>query len=87
MIDNTERHRFELSENGFIAFAEYRVRDGKYLLTHVEADPALRGTGTAGRLMTAIVERARAEKLTLEPRCSYALAWFKRHAGARNVLG
>jgi uncharacterized protein len=86
MEDNKELHRFELVENGLTVFADYRIRDGKYLLPHVEADPALRGTGAAGRLMEAIVAHARAEKLTLAPRCSYALAWFKRHPGAADVL-
>lgn len=86
MIDNKEQQRFELVENGLTVFADYRVRDGKYLLPHVEADPALRGTGAAGRLMAAIVEHARAQKLTLEPRCSYARAWFKRHPDAADVL-
>jgi predicted GNAT family acetyltransferase len=86
VIDNTQLHRFELIENGLTVFADYRIRDGAYLLPHVEADPALRGTGAAGRLMTAIVDHARTEKLTLVPRCSYALAWFKRHPDAADVL-
>ncbi len=86
MIDNKDLHRFELVENGLTAFADYRMRDGKYLLPHVEADPALRGTGAAPRLMAAIVEHARTKKLTLVPRCGYALAWFKRHPDAADVL-
>ncbi|HEX4273680.1 MAG TPA: GNAT family N-acetyltransferase [Rhizomicrobium sp.] len=86
MEDNKQLHRFELIENGLVVFADYRTRDGKYLLPHVEAEPALRGTGAAGRLMEAIVAHARAEKLILVPRCSYALAWFKRHPDAADVL-
>jgi hypothetical protein len=86
MEDNKQLHRFELIENGLVVFADYRIRDGKYLLPHVEAEPALRGTGAAGRLMEAIVAHARAEKLILVPRCSYALAWFKRHPDAADVL-
>ena len=86
MIDNKEAGRFELSENGYLAWADYRIRDGIYVLPHVEADPPLRGTGAAGRLMTAIVEHARAQNLTLEPRCGYARAWFRRHPDAADVL-
>ena len=85
--DNTEKHRFELEENGLLAVADYRIReDGSYALPHVEADPALRGTGTAGRLMTAIVAEARARNLVLVPRCAYAVAWFRRHKEAEDVL-
>jgi predicted GNAT family acetyltransferase len=86
VIDNTAQNRFELEENGLLAWAEYRVRDGRYLVTHVEAEPPLRGTGAAGRLMQAIAEHARAQKLAIEPRCSYARSWFQRHPEAQDVL-
>lgn len=86
MIDNTAQQRFELTENGLLVFADYRVHDGKYLLPHVEADPALRGTGAAERLMAQIVSHAREKKLTLVPRCPYAAVWFKRHPEAGDVL-
>jgi hypothetical protein len=48
--DNSERNRYELEIDGQIVFARYR-RDGTTLfILHVEAPPALRGTGAAGRL-------------------------------------
>jgi predicted GNAT family acetyltransferase len=87
MIDNQEKSRFELKENGLLVWAEYRIRDGKYLIPHVEAELPLRGTGAAGRLMQQIVDHARAQKLVLVPRCSYAQAWFERHPEADDVLG
>jgi predicted GNAT family acetyltransferase len=86
MIDNRQDQRFELTENGLLVYADYVVKDGKYLLSHIEADPPLRGTGAAGRLMQQIVVHARANKLTLEPRCSYARIWFARHPDAADVL-
>ena len=86
MKDNNQAHRFELEENGLMAWADYRIRDGVYVLPHVEADPPLRGTGAAGRLMQQIVDHARANKLVLEPRCAYARAWFQRHPEAQDVL-
>lgn len=60
-------------------FADYAVQGATRLILHVEADPALRGTGAAGRFMQALAEHARAEGLKLTPRCSYAVAWLKRH--------
>ena len=86
MIDNQDEQRFELTENGFLAWAEYRLRDDKYIVHHVEAEPPLRGTGAADRLMNAIVAHARANTLIIEPRCSYARAWFQRHPDAGDVL-
>ena len=85
MIDNAALHRFEAVENNLTVFANYREHDGHTVLTHVEADPALRGTGAAARLMQAIVDHARAENLKLIPRCSYAVAWFRRHPEAQDV--
>jgi predicted GNAT family acetyltransferase len=86
VTDNTARSRFELVENGETAFANYR-RDGQHVvIPHVEAPIALRGTGTASRLMAGVVELARAEKLKITPTCSYAVAWFRRHKDAADVL-
>lgn len=87
MIDNQDLHRFEAQENGLVVFANYREHDGRYILTHVEADPALRGTGAAARLMEAIVAHARAHGAKLVPRCSYAVAWFRRHPDAQDLVG
>lgn len=86
MRDNTEESRFEREEDGLLAWASYRIRDGKYQIPHVEAEPPLRGTGAAGRLMQDIVDHARAQQLVIEPRCSYARAWFARHPEAQDVL-
>jgi predicted GNAT family acetyltransferase len=86
MIDNAEKQRFELSENGHLVFADYRIRDGRHALTHIEADPALRGTGAAARLMEAIIAHARAGGLKLQARCPYAVAWFKRHPEAGDLI-
>ena len=86
MIDNKDEGRFERQENGLLAWANYRIRDGKYQIPHVEADPPLHGTGAAGRLMQDIVDHARAQALVIVPRCSYARAWSARHPEAQDVL-
>lgn len=87
MIDNTEKNRFELIENGLTVFADYRRHDDRYVLNHIEADPALRGTGAAARLMSGIVAFARANNAKLVPRCAYAVAWFKRYPDNADVIG
>ena len=87
LADNPDQHRFEWRENELLVFADYRQNGDRYVLTHVEADPALRGTGAAGRLMQAIVDFARANNFKLMPRCSYATAWMKRHPEANDLIG
>jgi predicted GNAT family acetyltransferase len=87
IFDNTDRQRFEQDVDGGQVHASYRLRDGVYALVHVEADPALRGTGAAGRFMEALAAHARDKGIKLAPYCSYATAWFKRHPEAGDVLG
>jgi predicted GNAT family acetyltransferase len=86
ITDNAARSRFELVEQGQTAFANYRRNGRTLVIPHVEAPPALRGKGTAGRLMEGIVARARAEGLKIAPLCSYASLWFRRHPGERDLL-
>ncbi|MBS0274556.1 MAG: N-acetyltransferase [Proteobacteria bacterium] len=79
VIDNAAKSRFELEENGELAFAAYRRQGGVYTIPHVEAAMALRGKGTAGRLMEGIAAIARANSYKIRPTCPYAVAWFRRH--------
>lgn len=76
--DNTDLTRFELVEDGKLAWADYAIRDGGLVLLHVEAHPALRGKGTAGRLMEGILAIAKERGLSLRAICGYAAAWLAR---------
>lgn len=87
VTDNPERQRFELIENGLTAFANYRRRGNVLVIPHVEAPPALRGHGTADRLMRGLAERARTDGFKITPVCSYAALWFRRHGEYSDVLG
>jgi len=71
--------RFELTEQGAVAFADYRVQDGRMIVPHVEAAQALRGTGAAGRLMAGVMDAARRRGLKVVPLCPYADAYMRRH--------
>jgi len=79
VVNNHARRRFELTENGLTAFADYR-EDGEVLLVpHVEAPHALRGTGAAGRLMQGLLEQIRRDRKKIAPLCPYAAAYIRRH--------
>jgi predicted GNAT family acetyltransferase len=86
VIDNSARNRFELEENGELAFANYRRSGDIFTIPHVEAAMALRGKGTAGRLMDGIAAIARERHYKIRPTCSYAIAWFKRHPDQQDVV-
>jgi predicted GNAT family acetyltransferase len=84
--DNPELGRFELEEKGLAVFANYHRQGQQVVIPHVEAAPALRGTGAADRLMSGIVELARRDGFKIAPTCSYARLWFRRHRDVTDVL-
>jgi len=86
VVDNAGWSRFELEEEGKLAFADYHKSDGVLTISHVEADPALRGRGTAGRLMEGVLHAAREQGLKIRPLCGYAVAYIQRHENHHDIL-
>jgi predicted GNAT family acetyltransferase len=82
VIDNTDASRFELRADGWLAELVYRVRGDRLVLVHTEVPVELEGRGIGGRLVTAGVDRAAREGLTLVPLCPFARDWLERHLEA-----
>jgi uncharacterized protein len=78
-IDEPEKSRFILEQDGELAELEYDVRDGRLILIHTEVPSPLAGQGIGGRLVEAAAGRARREDLTIEPQCRFARGWLRRH--------
>lgn len=87
IIDNPARGRFELSEDGATAIADYRINGNTLYIEYVESPPALRGRGTAGRLMRGVMDTARERDLKVVPICGYAAAWIRRHDEYADMAG
>lgn len=86
LTDNRSQHRFEWSEEGKLAFADYQLDGHLLTLPHVEADPALRGKGSAGRLMVAVLDLARERGWKVNPICGYVAAFIERHSIYHDLL-
>ena len=86
VVDNTARSRFELTEQGLTAFAEYRLDGDRVIVPHVETPPALRGQGVAGRLMGGLLAILRERGQKIVPVCPYAEAFMKRHPEEQDLL-
>lgn len=84
--DNPARSRYELEERGLLAWADYRVDGSTMYIDHVESPVALRGAGTAGRLMQALVDDVRQKGLKVTPICSYAAVWLRRHPETQDLV-
>jgi predicted GNAT family acetyltransferase len=79
VIDNTDASRFELNADGWLAELVYRIRADRLVLVHTEVPVELEGRGIGARLVTAAVDRAAREGLTLVPLCPFARGWLERH--------
>lgn len=86
VIDQPDRQRFELAEDGKLAYADYRREGSLLVIPYVHADPALRGKGTAGRLMSGILEIVRSRGERVRPVCGYAAAWIQRHPDYQDLV-
>jgi predicted GNAT family acetyltransferase len=82
VIDNTDASRFELRADGRLAELVYRIRGDRLVLVHTEVPVELEGHGIGGRLVTAAVDQAAREGLTLVPLCPFARDWLERHPEA-----
>jgi uncharacterized protein len=81
------RGRFVLlSEGAEAGELIYHLGEGRLTILHTEVVPRLRGEGEAARLIAAAVDWARAEKLKVGARCSYAHAELVRTPAYADVL-
>ncbi|ODT58492.1 MAG: acetyltransferase [Phenylobacterium sp. SCN 69-14] len=85
--NNTAQSRYEMDEQGMTSWADYRLSGDRLFIDHVEAPPALRGTGASGRLMAALAADARDRGLKITPICGYAAAWLRRSPEFRELVG
>lgn len=69
-----------------IGVAEFDTRDGRWVITHTEVDPAYGGQGIARRLIEEIIAEARRTGKKIVPVCSYAEKMMTGKEEYRNVL-
>ena len=84
--DNTQASRYQLDVEGQTVFANYRMAEGVLTILWVEAPPALRGTGAAGKLMSLVAEEASRRGWRIVPVCGYAAAWLRRSKTYRDLV-
>jgi uncharacterized protein len=79
ITDNQEASRLEAKIDGQLAELVYRRRPGRLVIIHTGVPPEFEGHGIAGALVTAAVDRAARENLTVVPLCPFARRWLARH--------
>jgi uncharacterized protein len=86
VTDDRAHDRFVLQEDGFEAELLYRRHGERLELIHTGVPDELGGRGIGGRLVTAAVDRARAEGWTLVPFCPFARGWLQRHPDVASTV-
>ena len=84
--ENSEKIWLENEAGKIIAYVEFPDLNGVANVMHTVVDESLRGQGTAGKLMLALVEKMKKENRKLELTCSYAVNWFNKNREYGNVL-
>jgi uncharacterized protein len=79
ITDNQAESRLELDTDGHIAVLIYRRNGKRLVLIHTDVPAELEGRGLGGRLVTAAIDRAEREGLTLVALCPFARSWLERH--------
>lgn len=71
--------RFAVTTDGLDSELDYRLTPGVMHITHTGVPRALEGRGIAGAMTEAALTWARAQGLKVNPVCSYAAAYLRRH--------
>lgn len=72
-------HRFTTEVDGHVAVLDYVPGDSAIAITHTGVPREIGGRGIAAQLVRAALLHARNEGLRVDPQCSYADAWMRRH--------
>jgi uncharacterized protein len=82
VTNNEAASRFELEADGRLAELDYRRNGKRLVLIHTEVPVELEGRGIGGMLVSAAVDHAAREGMTVVPLCPFARGWLERHADA-----
>ncbi|XZF15316.1 GNAT family N-acetyltransferase [Chitinophagaceae bacterium MMS25-I14] len=79
IIQNDEKHRFELHIDGKMAFVVYEASGDTITFLHTEVPQELEGQGLAAALAKYVLNYARDNKLNVVPLCPYIRVYLDRH--------
>jgi predicted GNAT family acetyltransferase len=86
VTDNKADSRFELTKDGHVAFAAYRLEGERILFTHTVVPPELSGHGIGGQLVGAALADVERRGLRVVPLCSFVRAYIDKHPETRSLL-
>jgi predicted GNAT family acetyltransferase len=79
VIHKPESNRFEIHEDGRVAYVEYYIHDGALDILHTIVPMSLENRGIGSALVKGAYDWAQTEGLEPMATCYFAAAWLKRH--------
>ena len=86
IIGHTKRVIYMKFNDGSKAFIRYVVEDHVMKILETYTPPQHRGKGVARKLMEYAIKLARENNWLIEPICSYAIYFFTKNPGLKNLL-
>ena len=83
---NRERNRFEVTVEGHVAHADYRIDGDVITFIHTIVPTALEGRGIASRLILHALNDVRARGLRVVPQCPFVAAYIRKHPEWADLL-
>ena len=87
VIDNKALSRFELSAEGGLAFANYRLTPSTVIITHTETPRNLRGRGIASELVKGALQLIGADGLKVIAGCGFVVDYLQKHPEFADLVG
>lgn len=86
LTNNEKLSVFEFETNGEPAKVMYAKRKDVLYLNYAFVPGELRGKGIGAKMMEAVLEYARANKLKVVPICSYTVRYMNQHTEWNDLL-
>ena len=86
VVNNTAKHRYELSVDGHVAATYYTLADGIITFVHTEVPPELGGKGIGSKLIKGALDQVRASGLKVIPECPFVKAFIEKNAAYQDLL-
>ena len=79
ILHQPEAQRFEIHQDGHIAYESYTLRPGVVAFEHTVVPDALGGQGIGSALARHVLDWAAAQGLKVDPQCEFIKAWIDKH--------
>ena len=86
IVNNSEKHRYELAVDGHVAATYYRIDDGVITFIHTEVPPELGGKGIGSKLIRGALDQVRADGLKVIPQCPFVKAFIDKNPDYQDLL-